>query len=128
MKHYDMLASLIQYLIEKLPGVWIGNGLPPDADLAKHQPCVVVDDLPSAPMRAWQGDVLSAEFNADIEVVGFNRASAYDLAVEVQKVLDAAVDDPSAPFMSANCGFFSTRPDKNPRVSCVGADASVMFR
>lgn len=36
MKHYDMLASLIQYLIEKLPGVWIGNGLPPDADLAKH--------------------------------------------------------------------------------------------
>ena len=128
MKHYDMLSLLIGYLVEKLPGVWIGNGLPPDSDLMEYETCVIVDDLPSAPTRVWQGDIISAEFCADIEVIGFNRAKAYDMAVRVQKVLDDSINDESAPFASADCGFFSTRPDKNPRVRCVGAEANIVFR
>lgn len=105
------------------PTVWVADRLPPDIELAKRLPCVVIDLLPGGEVAPWGGDTgwpIQQLIALDIDVFGRSRMESTPLGEQVRAALHQLPFQAENPVTSVDCPRFSTREDMNPHVKVIG--------
>lgn len=124
MSEVDVLAEVIRLVGEMVPGVTVGDSVPPAAELPSRMPCVVIDLLPGDELDvSWGGNgfpVRREVVSLDVEVLAPSRAAATPVADRVRLALHQLPHLAETGVTSVDCPRMSTREDLNPHVRVLG--------
>lgn len=126
-------ADILRVVIDSVKqvvgeSVWVADRLPPDRELAKRLPCVVIDLLPGGELAPWGGDSgwpIQQMISLDVDVYGRSRMEATPLGETVRAVLHQLPFQVENDVTSVDCPRFSTREDMNPHVKVIGVVADL---
>lgn len=120
----DVLMQVIGIVSEQMPGVTVGDALPPLDDLDAMLPCVTIDVLPGEQRAvAWGGEDFPVRLDGvplDVEVFAPSRAQAMQVAKRLRLVLHQLPHIAGTDVTDVDCPAFGSREDLNPNVRAVG--------
>lgn len=127
MNDADILMQVIESVQQVLgDDVWVADRLPPDRELAKNLPCVVIDLLPGGEVMPWQGEFAIQQMIAlDVDVVGRSRLEATPIGDAVRAALHQLPFQVENSITSVDCPRMATREDMNPHVKRIGVVADL---
>lgn len=124
MSDVDVLMKVIQVVADQMPGVVVGDALPPLDELEQQLPCVVIDILPGEEKAvAWGGDGFPVRLDGialDIEVLARSRVQAMPVANRLRQVLHQLPHIAGTDVVSVECPHFGAREDVNLNVRAMG--------
>ena len=130
MSDADVLRLVIESVGDVVAPVWVADRLPPNRELDKNLPCVVIDLLPGSEVMPWGGtpdSPIQQTVALDVMVYGRSRGEATPLGDRVRAALHQLPFQEGNGVVGVDCPRLSTREDMNPNVKAIGVVADVLL-